>query len=182
MTRVWGAVALGLALVLLGPAAATGGVRLEPEPPNWCFRMNDAGDLPSCTWDGTRWHRTYDSDMGLGGDTGVPGSFVAFGVLTLLVGLGTLAWRISLARRVARDAGLDPDRATELTLLADNGLEAAYLVGGLRPRPAEPVPPPSSATARSAEDRLRELQSLRDAGLVTAEEYDARRTAIVDSL
>jgi hypothetical protein len=35
---------------------------------------------------------------------------------------------------------------------------------------------------RTAEVRLRELQQLRDQGLVTPEEYDTRRKAIVDSL
>lgn len=116
-------------------------------------------------------------------DTGMPGSFGAIMLLGLLVAVGTTLWRVSLARRVARDSGMDPNRATEITLLEDDGLEAAYLAGNLRPRPGEPTTGSAGgAPAGTAEARLRELVSLRDAGLLTPEEYDARRKAIVESL
>lgn len=180
MTRVLGAVVLGLGLLFLGATPATAGVALEPPAPGWCFQPNDAGELPTCTWDGTHWQRSFDGGVGMGVDSGMPGSFGVFLVFAILVAVGTTVWKVSLARRVARASGMDPDRATEVTLLADDGLEAAYLAGNLRPRPAEPAPPP--APARTVEARLRELQTLREAGLVTPEEYDARRKAIVDSL
>jgi hypothetical protein len=156
-----------MALVLLE-------VNGEPKAPDWCFEMNDHLELPTCTWDGTQWHRSYESDAGL------PGAFGAIFVLMLLVGVALFAWRISLARRVARDTGMDPNRATELTILGDNGLEAGFLAGHLRQRPADQQP--AAPAVRSAEVRLRELADLRDQGLVTHEEYDARRKAIVDAL
>lgn len=100
--------------------------------------------------------------------------------LGFLVAIGVTVWRVSLARRVARDAGLDPDRATELTLLEDHGLEASYLSAHLQARPVVEQPP--TPAVRSAEERLRELRSLLEQGLISQEEHDARRTAVVDAL
>ena len=156
--------------------------RVEPPAPDWCFDVNDAGQPSSCVWNGTAWHKTYEG--GTDG-TGVPGSFGAMFVLVLLVGVAMCAWRISLARRVARSTGLDPDQATELAILGEHGLEAGYLAGQLRRTPATPAPaePAGTTTApRSVESRLRELDQLRAQGLVTPEEHDARRRAILDSL
>jgi hypothetical protein len=76
---------------------------------------------------------------------------------------------------------MDPDRATAMTLLSDDGLDATYLAANLR-SPGAPAAPPPVDPGRSAEDRLRQLQQLRDGGLVSAEEYDERRRAILDSL
>ena len=115
-----------------------------------------------------------------GMDMGPPPGFVAFGVLAAVVAIGTTLWRVSLARRVARDAGLDPDRATELTLLEDHGLEASYLSAHLQARPVAEQPP--APAVRSAEERLRELRSLLEQGLISQEEHDARRKAVVDAL
>lgn len=155
-------------------------LRTEPPAPAWCFKVNDEGQLPTCTWDGTAWHRSYDGGMGGMGGTGAPGWFGGVFVLMLLVAVAMFAWRISLARRVAGSTGLDKDRATELAILGENGLEAGYLAAHLRQRPADQQP--TAPAVRTAEVRLRELQQLRDQGLVTQEEYDARRRAIVDSL
>jgi hypothetical protein len=149
--------------------------RIEPPAPDWCFDMNDQGQMSSCSWDGSAWHKSYESD-GTGGSGALGGIFV----LMILVAAAMFAWRISLARRVARSTGLDPNQATELAILGDNGLEAGYLAGHLRQRPADQQP--SAPEVRTAEVRLRELQQLRDQGLVTPEEYDARRKAIVDAL
>jgi hypothetical protein len=122
----------------------------------------------------------YDTDpVGMGGDPGLPAGFVAFGVIAVLFGVGGTLWRVSLARRMAEESGMDPDRATTMTLLSDDGLDATYLASSLRDRPADP---PRTAAERSVDDRLRELQHLRDEGLVTAEEYETRRTAILDSI
>lgn len=115
-----------------------------------------------------------------GMDMGPPPGFVAFGVLAVVVAIGTTLWRVSLARRVARDAGLDPDRATELTLLEDHGLEASYLSAHLQARPV--AGQPTTPAVRSAEERLRELRSLLEQGLISQEEHDARRKAVVDAL
>jgi hypothetical protein len=121
----------------------------------------------------------YDTDpIVMGGDPGPPAGFVAFGVIAVLFGIGGALWRVSLARRMAEESGMDPDRATAMTLLSDDGLDATYLASSLRDRPDDPP----SARERSVDDRLRELQHLRDEGLVTAEEYETRRTAILDSI
>ncbi len=125
---------------------------------------------------------------GMHGDPGMPAGFGGFFVFALLVGLGTFVWRISLARRVAERSGLDPDEATELAILGEHGLEAGYLAGHLRDRSADgratglPSTDVSTSELRTAEVRLRELNALRDADLLTPEEYAARRTAILDSL
>ncbi|HET8561968.1 MAG TPA: SHOCT domain-containing protein [Marmoricola sp.] len=133
--------------------------------------------------------------MGSGG--GIPSGFVAFFVLVVLAGIGFTAWRVSAARRMASEAGLDPDRAGAMALLTDDGLEATYLASSLRtPQPQGPARPDLAATAhpqqaeqveqaqplRTATERLTELEHLRDAGAVTQAEYDERRKAIIDSI
>lgn len=60
------------------------------------------------------------------------------------------------------------------------GFVAIYLASNLRGHAdggTTSVPP-----ARTTESRLLELQQLRDRGLVTYEEYEQRRAAILDSL
>lgn len=114
-------------------------------------------------------------------DPGLPGPFIGLFVLALVVGVAVTLWRVSMARQVARDSGLDPDRAAAMTLLSDDGLDATYLAASLREpsrRPAEEL----DTSARTVADRLRELDRLHADGLVTAEEYQARRTAILDSI
>jgi hypothetical protein len=175
-----------LGLLAYAPAATAGD---EPPPPPKCFRSNGMGDLPTCTWNGRSWQVSYDDRvpvfddgfMSPGLESGIPSAFVAFAVLVVLAGAAATVWRVSLARQVARDAGMDPDRATAMTLLSDDGLDATYLAANLR-TPATPSAPPPVDTVRSPEDRLRQLQQLHDGGLVSAEEYDERRRAILDSL
>ena len=158
----------------------------EPDPPAKCFRANDAGEPPVCTWDGHQWSVTgYDSGFpgtGLNAGGGAPGWFGGMVVLVLVAGAGLTIWRVSLARSMARDAGMDPDRATAVTLLADEGLEATYLSSNLRGPTPTPTPTPAPAPARTAEGRLRELGQLRDQGLLTEAEYQSRRQAVIDSL
>ncbi len=115
------------------------------------------------------------------GDPGFPGWFVALFVIAILAGIGTTVYRVSLARKVARDAGLDEDTAAATTLFTQNGLDATYLAASLRGNATQQIPA-ASADHRSNEERLRELQRLKDQGLVTSEEYDARRKAIIDSV
>jgi hypothetical protein len=174
-------VAVLVAVLASAPAASAAG---EPPPPPRCFASNGVGELPTCTANGESWKVSYEDGMpgGLMGlEVGFPPGFVAFGVLVVLVGVAVSLWRVSLARQVARDAGMDPDRATAMTLLSDDGLDATYLAANLR-SPGGPAAPPPVEPGRSAEDRLRQLQQLRDGGLVSAEEYDERRRAILDSL
>jgi hypothetical protein len=148
--------------------------------PDWCFELNEHGVPPTCTWTGQKWVKSYDDGFGSGAGGGMPDSFGAFIFLGILLTIAVTAWRVSLARRVARDAGLDPDRATELTLLEDHGLEASYLSAHLQARPVAEQPP--APAVRSAEERLRELRSLLEQGLISQEEHDARRQAVVDAL
>ena len=72
---------------------------------------------------------------------------------------------------------MDADEATAMTLLSDDGLDATYLASNLRPgQPQEGGP------GRSVTERLAELESLKQPGLVTQAEYDERRAAILGSL
>jgi hypothetical protein len=106
---------------------------------------------------------------------GIPGWFSGLFVLFIIIGLVTTIYRVSTARRVARDAGMDEDAATAATLLTQNGLDATYLAASLRQNQhSPPVPPP-----RTAESRLQELKSLLDQGLINQSEYDERRSAIL---
>lgn len=113
--------------------------------------------------------------------SGGPSGFVAFAVLLMVTGVGVTVWKVLAAREMAREAGLDPDRATAVTLLDEDGFAATYLASSLRDRPGDAGP--SDATASpSIADRLRALDQLRDVGLVTAEEHTARRAKILDEL
>ena len=67
-------------------------------------------------------------------------------------------------RRVFREAGIDPGTV-------GSQLAVRYLRG----QPGRPA-------VRSASDRLVELTDLRDRGLITATEYDARRAQIIAEL
>ena len=176
------AVCAGFLLLLPAPAHALA----DPEPPAKCFRSNANGELPSCTFDGQDWSVSYDDGFMEPGDTGVPSGFVAIFVLVVLAGVGTTVWRVSLARQMARDSGMNQDQATAMTLLSDNGLDATYLASNLRDGTGGGASPPvsraTSSSGRTVNDRLRELQQLRDEGLVTYDEYDTRRKEILDSL
>ena len=147
-------------------------------PPDKCFHANAQGDLPTCSYSGDgMWHRSYPDAAGDGFGAG----FGALFVLVLLVGIGTTIWKVSTAQRMARNSGMDVGDATAMTLLTDDGLEATYLASNLRV-PQQPSAPTAGAPARTPEQRLRELESLRSQDLVTEEEYAARRRAILDSL
>ncbi len=170
--RVW-LVGLVSAACLLGGggvAEAVGG----GDPPQRCLRANRHGELPTCTWDGTAWHRSYE-----GGATAGGGGVAVLFVLVVVAGVALTVWKVSTARRMARDSGMSTRDATAMTLLSDDGFEATYLASNLRGRDA--APPPASPTTSVAE-RLRELAALRDQALVSIEEHDARRAAILDTL
>lgn len=121
-----------------------------------------------------------------GGGDGFGGGFAAIVVVFVLIGAGVTIFKVSMARDMARKSGMDPDQATAMTLLSDDGLDATYLASNLRPQvdasAAPAAPAATAATGRSVSERLAELEALREQGLVTQVEYDARRTAILDSL
>jgi hypothetical protein len=115
----------------------------------------------------------------VGDGSGIPAGFFVLWVLALLVGLGTFIWRISMARSMARRSGMDLNEATAMSVLTDDGVEATYLASNLRPAATTA---PAAAAPRSTADRLQELQQLHKDGLVTDEEYAARRSAIIAAL
>jgi hypothetical protein len=155
------AVLVVCAALVAGPAAAAHAQGGQSEAPPDCLQPNGS----SCVDDS-------------GG--GIPSGFVALIVLVGIGGVVFTIWKVSTARRMATEAGLDPGRAGALALLTKDGLDATYIASSLRERPASA--PSSAPPPHSAADRLRELEQLRDDGLVTAAEYDARRRAIVESL
>ena len=115
-----------------------------------------------------------------GMDSGMPGWFGAVFVLMLVIGVGGAIYRMSAARSMATKAGLDPDDAANVALLDEHGVAAAYVMSNLQKRD-EPAPS-SDAGERTVEQRLAELQSLLDRGLVTQAEYDEQRAEILDSI
>jgi hypothetical protein len=176
---------LGFLAVAAAPASAASG---GPNPPPKCFVAKNL-DLPTCTYDGHGWTVSYPSDSGFGdpggdggGGGGIPSGLVALFVLVPLIGIGVTIWRVSMARKMAQDAGMDPNQATAVTLLGNDGLDAAYLAANLRHQQTSVSPVAAAPPQRSASERLAELQQLKDHGQITAEEYDTRRTAIVESV
>lgn len=121
---------------------------------------------------------SFESPSQAGDDFMAP--FIAFFVVTVLISIGIAIWKVSTARDLARQAGMDPDVATGMTLLDDNGLSATYLASSLRT--AGPTTPAATPGPPSAIDRLAELKGLLDGGLITQNEYDQRRQAIIDSV
>ena len=144
------------------------------DPPDWCFETNDGGDLPTCTYSGGEWHRSYETG-GLS-DDGSGAGFAFLFVLAALIGVAITIWKVSTARRMARGSGMSEGDATAMTLLTDDGFEATYLAANLRGQ-ATPTAPP--AGGKGTAERLRELRQLLDEGLITQEEYDARRRVVI---
>jgi hypothetical protein len=114
-------------------------------------------------------------------DSGIPGWFFALFILFAVLGAGGAIWRVSVARKFARDSGLDPNAAAAITALSHDGLGAAYLASTLRPQPSQP-PTPASGPTKTAEQRLTELQALRAKGLVSDSEYETQRQKILGSI
>jgi hypothetical protein len=116
---------------------------------------------------------------------GIPGAFVFLFLIAALGSVGFTVWKVTTARTMARQSGMDPGLATKMTLFTENGLDATYLASSLRPNrttPAATPPPMPVAGTRDASSRLTELKGLLDQGVVTQAEYDARRQAIIDSV
>lgn len=166
--RLLGATALCLALLGLSTSVASAA---SPNPDECFGGPQPRAALPACSL-------SYDLEPG-GMDAGIPSWFGALAVLMVVAGTGMTIYRVTMARQMAEDAGLDPDRATAMTLLSDDGLDATYLASSLRGTGPTAATQPAG---RSAHERLRELERLREEGLLTAAEYEARRQAILDSV
>jgi hypothetical protein len=173
-TAVGGALAV-LVVGVAGPAYADDGLQQ-------CLdrAIDHDGVPPTCTEVNGTWHASWPGD---GGD-GIPGAFVFLLVVGLVITICVTVWKVSTARRLASESGMDPGLATQLTLLSDDGLDATYLAASLRrPAPtAGPEPAPAAPASTPAAERLAELKGLLDAGLVTQTEYDERRQAIIDAV
>lgn len=108
----------------------------------------------------------YESPDGFGS---VPPFFLFFFGLVVVLMVCMVAFGVVTAarnRRVLREAGIDP-------MTAGAQLTARLIRGSAAAQPA--VQP-------SAVDRLAELDDLRNRGLITSEEYAARRGRIIDSI
>lgn len=168
--------AVAVSLGLAGPAAAD---ELQD-----CIDAGQAQgiDMPSCVVNDDGSMTPYDDSSGFGGgDPGIPGEFVLVMVLALVVGIAITIWKVTAARRLATQSGMDPDIATGITLLDQDGLSAAYLASSVRATqpPAATAPGPGP---EAAETRLLELKRLLDAGLITQAEHDEQRRAIIGSV
>ncbi len=103
-------------------------------------------------------------------------------VIGIVAAIATTAWRVSTARRMARDAGMSERDATIMALMTDQGMESTYLASSMRRPASAPDPAQAPPAVRSAADRLLELKSLHEAGHIDAGEYAARRQAIIDAI
>lgn len=179
IAAVCGAVAA--LLVVLGsawPASAAGGLQK-------CLDQaaDHNGEPPTCTKvDGT-WVASWPDDGGLSSGGGGGGAIAAVLILGIIGTVCVIAWRVSTAQRLARSSGLDPRLATQMALLSDDGLDATYLAASLRrPTPSHAVDASAGTTPppiRSVAERLTELGSLRDQGVISQEEHDERRRGII---
>lgn len=100
-----------------------------------CFRADEFGNLPTCTSTGDgQWEVSYDK-AGVGMEDGIDGGFAVLFVLALILGVVGTMWKISTARRMARDSGMDESDATAMTLLTSRLFPGA----GRRPVGRAPV-------------------------------------------
>lgn len=157
------------------------------EPPNWCFKQNAQGELPTCSYYGGEWHRSYEggglTGFGESGDGGFGGLFALVLIVGIVLAVGTAIWRVSTARDLARRSGLDEGDATRMALFTEGGLETTYLASAMRQRDEPPVAPAAAREDRGdVAERLRRLDRLREEELVSTEEWQARRQAILDEL
>jgi len=132
----------------------------------------DGRPRPNCT--------VEDPDFGMNDDPGVPAGFVALFVIAAIGGVGTTFYRMSTARNMAKKSGLDPDDAARMAFLEEDGLTATYVMSNLHPK--DSASPKADEPDRTVEQRLTELDELRDKGMITQAEYDERRAAIVGSI
>lgn len=145
-----------------------------------CPDQGLADGPPSYTsTDGENWTVHCDSGVDFAGPP--IGAFGMIFFLALLIGIGVLIWKVTTARQLARDAGMDPGQATAMTLLTDTGLEATYIASQVRR--GHPDGGEASQPARpTVAERLSNLEQLRADGVITEDEHNQRRQAILDAL
>ncbi len=137
-------------LLVAAPSYAGGGLQRCLDQ-----SIDHGGELPVCTKaaDGT-WVASWPDGSGVPGDgTGIPGWFVALFVLAIVVGIGVTVWKVSTARKLATQSGMDPGLATQMTLLTENGLDATYLASSLRQQSPTIAPPTAGPTHSRAGTR-----------------------------
>jgi hypothetical protein len=115
----------------------------------------------------------YDDNSGFPG----AGLFIGIFLIAALIAIGMAVYRVSTARRIAQENGLDPDMATRVAFLNDNAVTATYLASNIKRTQAAPPP---AAPVRSVKARLVELQQLHDAGDITDEELAEGRKHIIN--
>jgi hypothetical protein len=126
--------------------------------------------------------------MGPDSGGGIPGWFITLAILVPVIGILGSVWRYSVVKKLGRDAGLSDGQSTAMALLGQDGVDTAILASTINRQHAQPpaatVPTttPAASPTRSTEERLRELQGLKDRGVITASEYDTRRSAIIGSI
>jgi hypothetical protein len=114
---------------------------------------------------------------------GIPSGFIALFVIFAIIAVGTGIWRFSVTRKAAQDAGLSPDKATAVAMFGGgNALDASLLASAIKHRDAESARATPTASGPSVDQRLAQLQGLRERGLITPEEYHERRKEIIDSI
>jgi hypothetical protein len=176
-------------MVLGAPAAVLTALACAPSPASAAGGLQrcidqaagHGGELPVCTKVDGRWVASWPDEGVTSGGAG--GMIVLLMVLGVVAAVGLVAWRVTTAQRLAREAGLDPRTATQMALLSDDGLDATYLAASLRrPTPSHAVDASAGTTPppiRSVAERLTELGSLRDQGVISQEEHDERRRGII---
>jgi len=117
------------------------------------------------------------------------GFFFLLWIVAGVFGIIKLVARQRAARTIAMSHGLNPEEAAATTLLTPNGLDATYLAANLRPTPEAPThyaPPPLAPTplnaAHNVEARIHELNLLKQQGVITEDEYNTRRQAIISEI
>ena len=156
------------------------------KPPSDCFQTDDFGTPVTCTKVNGEWVVSESDGFGSGSmEPGIPPAFGVFFLLAIVASIAFTVWKVSTARRMARESGMSEGDATAMALLTDDGFEATYMASNVRgrtaDRPAPSLQTPSAPQAPAA-DRLAELRRLLDQGLVTQDEYDAARRRIIDGL
>ena len=101
--------------------------------------------------------------------------FLAVGGLFVVVGIITAVSKNGMAQRVGYDLETGVEEETIVGMMEEVASEETYSPA---PETHDHIP----STALDAKDRLEQLKSLREAGLLTQEEYDRKRKQIVDQL
>ena len=111
--------------------------------------------------------------------SGMGDGFAGLFVLGVIASIAVTVWKVSTARRMARDSGMDEGDATAMTLLTDDGFESTYLASNLRDQ-KQPTAP--NAVRGTAAERLEELRTLHERGLIIDQELAEARRKVIDGV